>query len=190
VLLAGTSLGEPGAPRALSVEPLRAFHRAWRAWLRALEQPRDPAFDPDHSVANLGRIARTGDAIELGFDLRPIPGSDARELARTLEAAAELRCERTNPPLRAPRDSALLHAVVSAQAALGLPCRAGTKATCTEAGLLARSGLDAVVLGAGPSVGNVHRPNEYTLVPQLAQARDLYRRVVEDLCAGPGSSGR
>ena len=57
-----------------------------------------------------------------------------------------------------------------------------TKATCTEAGLLAEAGLDVVVLGAGTSVGNVHRPNEHTRISQLAQARDLYREVIERLC--------
>jgi acetylornithine deacetylase/succinyl-diaminopimelate desuccinylase-like protein len=31
-------------------------------------------------------------------------------------------------------------------------------------------------------VGNVHRPNEHTLVSQLALARDVYRHTVQRLC--------
>jgi succinyl-diaminopimelate desuccinylase len=187
----GVAPDAPGPPAdALGVAPLLAFHRAWRAWQASLEQPRDPQFDPAHSVANLGRIARAGDAIELEFDVRPIPGSDARKLVAPLERVAELHCLRANPPLQTPIGAGLLHAVVSAQARVGLPQRTGTKGTCTEAGLLARAGLEAVVLGAGRSIGNVHRPNEYTLIPQLAQARDLYRCVVECLCGEAGSSGR
>jgi acetylornithine deacetylase/succinyl-diaminopimelate desuccinylase-like protein len=38
------------------------------------------------------------------------------------------------------------------------------------------------VLGAGPSVGNVHKPNEHTRIPELFLARDLYRSVIEQLC--------
>jgi di/tripeptidase len=59
-----------------------------------------------------------------------------------------------------------------------------TKATCTEAGLLAEAGLEALVLGAGPSVGNVHRPNEHTCIAELAKARDLYRALLSSFCAG------
>ena len=44
------------------------------------------------------------------------------------------------------------------------------------------AGLDAVVLGAGSSVGNVHRPNEHTRVAELSTARDLYHEVVRTLC--------
>ena len=93
------------------------------------------------------------------FDLRPIPGVDAEQVVSALGEVAEIELVRANPPLETPLDAPLVAAVEAAQQALGLGRRIGTKATCTEAGLLSAAGLDAVVLGAGPSVGNVHRPN-------------------------------
>jgi acetylornithine deacetylase/succinyl-diaminopimelate desuccinylase-like protein len=41
-------------------------------------------------------------------------------------------------------------------------------------------------MGAGPSIGNVHRPNEYTRMSELAQARDLYQATIEALCMREG----
>ena len=70
----------------------------------------------------------------------------------------------------------------AAQQSLRLGRRLGTKATCTEAGLLSEAGLDVVVLGAGPSVGNVHKPNEHTRISELFLARELYKSVIEQLC--------
>ncbi len=89
---------------------------------------------------------------------------------------------RVNPPLSTSLDSPLVGAVCAAQESLGLGRRLGTKATCTEAGMLSDSGLDALVIGPGTSVGNVHRPNEYTRVTDLKQAEALYREVVQKLC--------
>jgi acetylornithine deacetylase/succinyl-diaminopimelate desuccinylase-like protein len=85
---------------------------------------------------------------------------------------------RSNPALDLARDAALVRAVLAAQRAVGLPERADTKATCTEAGLIARAGLEAVVLGAGPSVGNVHKPNEHTRISELHKAVALYGELV------------
>ena len=39
-------------------------------------------------------------------------------------------------------------------------------------------------MGAGVSVGNVHRPNEHTRISQLLRARELYREVIGRLCVG------
>ena len=118
----------------------------------------------------------------LEFDLRPIPGVDIDEALAPLHELAELECLRVNPPLSTSLDSPLVGAVCAAQESLGLGRRLGTKATCTEAGMLSDSGLDALVIGPGTSVGNVHRPNEYTRVTDLKQAEALYREVVQKLC--------
>ena len=174
--------GEPLEGKVvLDPGPLAAFHNAWQALLQELEQTRDNAFDPNHSVGNIGRIEVRETDVELRFDLRPIPGARAEEIVRPLAQLADLESVRANPPLSTPRDSHLLHTIASVQQELGWGERIGTKATCTEAGLLSTADLEAVVFGAGVSVGNVHRPNEHTLIPQLAQARDLYRGVLERL---------
>jgi acetylornithine deacetylase len=166
----------------LDPQPLLEFLRAWRALLERLRTPVCTEFDPDHSVGSLGRVELEGDRAMLHFDLRPVPGVDPLRAVEALRDVAEIEPVRANPPLATPLDAPLVTAVAAAQQSLGLGRRLGTKATCTEAGLLSEAGLDVVVLGAGPSVGNVHKPNEHTRIPELFLARDLYRSVIEQLC--------
>jgi acetylornithine deacetylase/succinyl-diaminopimelate desuccinylase-like protein len=170
---------------AYGAAPLIAFLAAWRRFQAALAQPRDADFDPAESVSSLGRASLADGHAVLRFDVRPIPGGDAEALVAPLREVAEITCVRANPPLMTPRDSALVRAVEAAQRAAGAPVRVTTKATCTEAGLLAQTGLHALVLGPGPSVGNVHKPNEHTRVSELHRAVELYRDVIARLvCAG------
>ncbi len=162
--------------------PLLRFHAALQGMLEELRKRRDTNFDPDHSVGSLGRAALRDGVAVLEFDLRPIPGVDVDEAVAPLQELAELECLRVNPPLSTSLDSPLVSAVCAAQESLGLGQRLGTKATCTEAGALSESGLDALVIGPGTSVGNVHRPNEYTRVSELQRAEALYRDVVQKFC--------
>lgn len=166
----------------LDPAPLVAFLRAWRGLLASLRTPTCEDFDPDHSVGSLGRVQLEGDRVLLHFDLRPVPGVDPVRAVEPLREFAEIESVRANPPLATSLESPLVTALAAVQESLGLGRRLGTKATCTEAGLIAEAGLDVVVLGAGPSVGNVHRPNEYTRISELHRARDLYAGVVERLC--------
>jgi acetylornithine deacetylase/succinyl-diaminopimelate desuccinylase-like protein len=168
-----------------SAKPLLGFLAAWRALEAELETRSDSRFSPAHSVASLGRVVLEDGCAVFTFDVRPIPGDGAAALVAPLARAAELRCMRTNPALATPRDSDLVRALEAAQRAAGLPARIETKATCTEAGILAAAGLEAIVLGPGTSVGNVHKPNEHTRVSQLHQAVTLYRAALLRL-AGPG----
>jgi acetylornithine deacetylase/succinyl-diaminopimelate desuccinylase-like protein len=167
--------------------PLVRFLAAWRELESAAAQRSDSRFSPAHSVASLGRVAIADDCAVFGFDVRPIPGDTAQALVAPLAAAAELREVRANPALATAPDSALVRELEAAQRAAGLPARVETKATCTEAGLLAAAGLEAVVLGPGRSVGNVHKPNEHTSVAQLHQAVSLYRAALARL-AGRGAA--
>ncbi len=174
------SPGQRQAPFGYPAQPLVAFQRAWRDFEAALGLERDPRFDPDHSVASLGRVAFEEGRPSFEFDVRPVPGVDPERAVAALAGVAEIECLRRNPPLATPEDAPLVEAVVRAQRACGADRRIGTKATCTEAGLLAEAGLQVVVMGAGPSIGNVHRPNEYTRLPELGHMRDVYTH----LCGG------
>jgi succinyl-diaminopimelate desuccinylase len=171
-----------GELEAFDPAPLLAFHAAWRELLAALARERDASFDPAFAVGNLGLVERVEDGFRFGFDLRSLPGQDARELVGPLASAAQLSCLRANPPLATPPDATLLRWLAAAQRSCGLPERIGTKATCTEAGLLSEAGLEAAVFGPGVSTGNIHRPNEHTLVSQLSRARDVYRDVIRRFC--------
>jgi len=167
---------------ALDAAPLLAFHAAWRELLASFAHARDESFAPAHAVANLGKVERCGAGFRFSFDLRPLPGQDAGALVQPLARVAQLSCTRANPPLSTPPGATLMRWLAAAQRSCGLPERSGTKATCTEAGLLAEAGLEAAVFGPGVSTGNIHRPNEHTLVSQLARARDVYRDVVRRFC--------
>jgi succinyl-diaminopimelate desuccinylase len=172
-----------GDPREVyDPAPLVRFACAWRARLAELATATDADFDPDHTVGNLGRVTLQEDTAVLHFDVRPIPGTDALCAVAPLQELATLSCIRRNPPLATPVDSPLVRAVERAQQKAGLGARIATKATCTEAGLLAEAGLDCLVLGPGPSVGNVHRPNEHTRVAELHRAREIYRDTIRALC--------
>ncbi|MEX2207446.1 MAG: M20/M25/M40 family metallo-hydrolase [Myxococcota bacterium] len=173
---------------AFAKAPLVAFLEAWRRFDAALEVRRDPAFDPDRSIASLGRVSLEGAQAVFRFDVRPIPGDDAEALVAPLRDVAEIACVRANPPLATRRDAPLVQALEAAQRAVGLPVRVTTKATCTEAGLLASTGLDAIVLGPGPSVGNVHKPNEHTRISELHRAVALYHALFERLVLAKDAS--
>jgi succinyl-diaminopimelate desuccinylase len=184
ILLRGagaSAVASRGSP-PLDPRPLVAFLRAWRARLAELARTRDPQFDPDHTLGSLGPIRLEGTDVVLRFDLRPLPGVDAAEAVRPLEGHARVTCLRANPPLETPAESALLCALTAAQRRVGIEERVETKATCTEAGLLAATGIESVVFGPGRSVGNVHRPNEHTRVSELERAVRIYREVVRELC--------
>jgi acetylornithine deacetylase/succinyl-diaminopimelate desuccinylase-like protein len=186
-LAARDSSGARAQAPVYSAVPLVRFLAAWRELQTGAARRSDSRFSPAQSVASLGRVALDGDCAVFGFDVRPIPGDDAAALTAALARAAELREVRANPALATPPDSALVREVEAAQRAAGLAPRVETKATCTEAGLLAAAGLEAVVLGPGRSVGNVHKPNEHTSVSQLHQAVSLYRAAIARL-AGRGAS--
>ena len=173
--------------RAFGKAPLVAFLAAWRRNDSALAVRRDSAFDPDRSVASLGCVALDDAHAVFRFDVRPIPGDDTESLIAPLRGVADISCVRANPPLATPRDSELVRALEAAQRAVGLPARVTTKATCTEAGLLAQTGLQALVLGPGPSIGNVHKPNEHTRISELHGAVELYQALFERLVCGKGS---
>jgi succinyl-diaminopimelate desuccinylase len=162
--------------------PLVEFLRAWRELLRNLRECRDPEFDPDHTVGNLGKIRIDGSEAVVTFDLRTIPGVDPRSEVERLSRVARVECLRANPPLFTPMGSAIVEAVRDAQRRAGLEPRISTKATSTEAGVLSAEGIETVVLGPGLSIGNVHRPNEHTRISQLERAVEIYRGVVERIC--------
>jgi acetylornithine deacetylase/succinyl-diaminopimelate desuccinylase-like protein len=168
---------------ALDHHPLIEFRRTWTEWLRTLASPRDERFDPATSVASLNLVQTDGNDVVFTFDLRPLPGLDPETLIKPLQTSARVEALHSDPPLSTPLDADVVRAVQGAQGTIGLSTRLATKPTCTEAGVLSAAGLETVVIGAGRSTGNVHRPNEYTLVSQLKTLRELYGLVIRQLAA-------
>ena len=59
---------------------------------------------------------------------------------------------------------------------------AHAKPTSTEAGIFARAGCEAIVIGPGRSTGNAHTANERIESSQLEKAIDLYESLLIELC--------
>ncbi len=187
-LIVRDPFGGPTESGALEAKPLAAFLRAWHEAIRSVSSHRSEEFDPDHTVGSLGRIRTERSEVVITFDLRPVPGIDPERVVRPLNDSGSLRCIRVNPPLATSEHSRLVQAVLEGQRRAGIPRGLGTKATCTEAGLLSEAGVETLVIGPGRSVGNVHRPNEYTQISQLGSAVEVYRGVIDRLCVKEGSA--
>src|SRR5438445_543611 len=65
----------------------------------------------------------------------------------------------------------------------GLDPRPRAKPTSTEAGVFARAGCQAVVIGPGRSTGNAHTPNERIEIAQLEKAIEVYEQILLELCS-------
>ena len=80
-------------------------------------------------------------------------------------------------------DAPLLKAAGAVLARHGLDPTPRAKPTSTEAGVFARAGCEAIVIGPGRSTGNAHTPNERIEMAQLDKACDLYQSLLVELCA-------
>src|SRR6267378_3907519 len=65
----------------------------------------------------------------------------------------------------------------------GLDPAPHAKPTSTEAGVFARKGCQAVVIGPGRSTGNAHTPNERIETAQLERAIEVYEQILLELCS-------
>jgi acetylornithine deacetylase/succinyl-diaminopimelate desuccinylase-like protein len=80
-------------------------------------------------------------------------------------------------------DAELVVSVGRALARLELDPSPRAKPTSTEAGVFARAGCEAIVIGPGRSTGNAHTPDERIEMAQLEKACDLYESLLLELCA-------
>jgi acetylornithine deacetylase len=128
--------------------------------------------------------------VELG--LRPLPGVDSRALAERVERVARAAAAPLVPEVEVLADSPPLLVDESAPVLRRL-CRlvgqgdtgTSTVGFATDAGWLQRLGMDCVLFGPG-SIAAAHRPNEFVPKSDLAAARRVLERAIEDFC-GPGA---
>jgi acetylornithine deacetylase len=130
--------------------------------------------------------------VEVG--LRALPGSDSRRLAERVEQAtraaaaplaADVEVLSDSLPLLVAEDAPLLrrlHALVGRRESVAV-------SYATDAGWLQRLGMDCVLFGPG-SIDVAHRPNEFLPKAELAAARAVVERLIEDCCgAAAGRAG-
>ena len=70
-------------------------------------------------------------------------------------------------------DASLVTSIGRVLSRFGLDPRPRAKPTSTEAGVFARAGCEAVVIGPGRSTGNVHEPKERIELGQLEKEIDV-----------------
>ena len=81
-----------------------------------------------------------------------------------------------------PDDAPLVRGAGRVLERMGLDPAPRAKPTSTEAGVFARAGCEAIVIGPGRSTGNAHTPNERIEMAQLEKACDLYEAILRELC--------
>ncbi|HYY53631.1 MAG TPA: M20/M25/M40 family metallo-hydrolase, partial [Myxococcales bacterium] len=180
---------EPAATRFLA--PRAPQPNLWRAlatasaleelWQRSLPSGKDARFDPEGAVGGLNVLQTEGSAVSIQLDARLLPTHDPDALIAQFSAQARswvqelgqgelqlsLGVERNAAGMSLADDAALIRAMGPVLARHGLDPRPRAKPTSTEAGVFARAGCEAVVIGPGRSTGNAHTPNERIEMAQL-----------------------
>jgi len=196
---------EPAATRFLP--PRAPQPNLWRAlatasaleelWQRSLPSGSDARFDPAGAVGGLNVLESGEEAVVLHLDARLLPTHDPDALIGQFSAQARswveqlgqgelelsLSVERNASGMSLPDDAPLIRAAGAALARHGLDPRPRAKPTSTEAGVFARAGCEAIVIGPGRSTANAHTPNERIEMAQLEKACDLYESLLVELCA-------
>ncbi len=199
LLSSGTAL-RPNLWRALATAS--ALGELWQELLWKLSPASDARFDPAGAVGGLNVIESSAEAaspeaiygrgqISVTLDARLLPQHDPDAFLQSFaaeatdwverlgrgELALHLSIER-NAGGMAMADSCALVQVASRVA--NKPAKA--KPTSTEAGIFARAGCEAIVIGPGRSTGNAHTANERIEISQLERAIDLYESLILELC--------
>ena len=199
--------GQPEPQETTFLPPRPPQPNLWRAlatasaleelWQRMLPAGSDPRFDPPGAVGGLNVLGSADGAVSIQLDARLLPGHDPDALVEAFKAQAlawvaqlgqgelelEISVERNASGMSLPGDSPLVKSAGAVLARHGLDPAPRAKPTSTEAGVFARAGCEAIVIGPGRSTGNAHTPNERVEMAQLAKACDLYESLLVELCA-------
>lgn len=127
------------------------------------------------------------DRCVMELDARPLPGMESEPVvAAVREAVAnaagdapfDFEVAAESPPLLLDRDSRIFAELCA------LAGQTGDHGVsyATDAGWLARAGLECAVCGPG-SIDVAHKPNEFVSKRDLAGARELLRRAIGRLCS-------
>ena len=147
------------------------------------------------SSSSAGAIQGEGVA-HATLDARLLPGHDpdaflarfeerAQEWVRKLggeELSLQVEVTRNAAGMSFADDAELVVSAGRALARVGLDPAPHAKPTSTEAGVFARAGCQAVVIGPGRSTGNAHTANERIEISQLETAVGMYEQILLELC--------
>lgn len=195
-------------PDEVAFVPARADEpNLWRAlatagalaelWQQTLPVGADAQFDPPGAVGGLNVIASENGAVSVQLDARLLPQHDPDALIAAFgekaqqwiaelghgELTLQLETLRNAGGMSLGPDAEIVRALRGVLGRHGLDDAPRAKPTSTEAGVFARAGCEAVVIGPGRSTGNAHTANERIEMAQLDKACDLYESILRELCA-------
>lgn len=179
-------VGSASSKRIAFLKSFFELHKKAQAYL---DTHSDPAFDPAPTTTNLGVIRSNQDKIEMEFDFRTIPATDADRLTGVFEELqqkipeAQVEVIRLNPPMATEKDSEMAVHVSAALKAANLPVEFVTKAGNTEGSIFNSMGVQSIIFGPGLAKGNIHCPNEFMNISQLAKAVEFYEAFLRRFLA-------
>lgn len=148
-----------------------------------LAKKKDSRFSPSAITLSLNKARTEAGELLISFDIRTLPDTDAKKLETRLRRTLDFPFCRVvsltqDPPLQGKQNSKFLSLLKSSLREVGVKPVLRTKASSTEAAIYHSHGAEAVVFGPGVSIGNVHRPNEYNLLPQIELATRFYTQCL------------
>ncbi len=148
---------------------------------KSLQKKQDSRFSPNVATISINWVVTTPHFYEILFDVRLLPDSPVKSILKAIRPLFENLEITLDPPLKGKLTSRLVKTAVSITQELGIKGGAETKASSTEAAVYSEKGANAIVIGPGLSVGNVHRPNEYNSLLQLEKAVRFYTHMIHRL---------
>jgi acetylornithine deacetylase/succinyl-diaminopimelate desuccinylase-like protein len=152
---------------------------------------------PPGTTVHFSSIKPRLGGLELGFDIRPMPGLSQLEVESRFQTVLQviskkypsvnltLTKERFVPSMQA-QDSAgaarLAEVCVEAGAAAGLSIHPVELAAASESALFQKAGYEVASFGPGSPFANVGSPNENVSITELEQAMTFYDRLIEQVC--------
>jgi acetylornithine deacetylase/succinyl-diaminopimelate desuccinylase-like protein len=184
-----------------------ALEDLWLGLVGDLAPREDARFDPAGAVGGINVFESEGNPGNAGavygravaratLDARLLPQHDPDELLGRFQSKAQewvrglgageltidVEVTRNAGGMSLRDDAELVTSIGRVLLRAGLDPRPRAKPTSTEAGVFARAGCEAVVIGPGRSTGNAHEPNERMEIAQLEKAIDLYEQILLELC--------
>lgn len=178
------------ALRTLMAQKIVRIRSAIRKVQEQFRQFPDAQFVPQEPTLNMGMIRTFEDHVKITGCVRLPPTvsqNDYESWMRLLRDAcaaegAVFRIGDYKQPFRTKTDSKMIESCQAVLREMQIDAPLGAQAVANEANVFAKFGLECAVWGPGQGVGNSHTPNEYVRIPELDQATDFYRRVIEQMC--------
>lgn len=150
---------------------------------KELKKQKDGRFSPSFSQVSLNQAKTLDGKLYLTFDIRLLPAMNGLKLKNRIEGTAKKWGFKVNElsidsPMKGRKTSRFIRQASQHLKSCGVKAITKTKASSTEAAIYSQHGAEAIVFGPGLSIGNVHRPNEYNSLKQIAKATEFYSKML------------